>query len=68
MVKQDLVLIKDVDYFGNIIRRGSTFKQSGTSKDWFDLWHNDRGILMHNPSIRIHITSVNEEYFVKQYA
>ena len=64
MVKQDLILIKDVDYFGKIIRKGSTFKQAGASKDWFDLWYNDQGILMHCPSIRIHFTTINNDQAV----
>lgn len=65
MIEKDLILLKDVNFFGRIVKRGSTFKK--VDSDWYCLWENDKGILMHCPSIKIHFTSVNEEYFVKQY-
>lgn len=65
VVSQDLILLKDVNYFGRIIRRGSTFKS--VDKDWYVLYENNNGIIMHCPSIKIHFTSINSEYFVKQY-
>jgi hypothetical protein len=67
MVNQDLILLRNVNYFGRIIRKGSTFKKSDSSNDYYDLWENNGGILMHCPAIKIHFTSVNEKFFVKQY-
>ena len=67
MVTQDLILLKDVFYFGRWIRRGATFKQQVCSRDWYELWENDGGILMHCPAVKIHFTSVSSEFFVKQY-
>lgn len=62
---RDLILLKDVLYFGRILKRGSTFKQ--VSKDWYVLWENKDGIIMHCPAIRLHFTCISEEYFVEQY-
>lgn len=69
-VKQDFVLLKEVNYFGRTIRRGTTFKLCKNTGDMYEMWENDRGILMHCPAIRLHFTilDVNEEYFVRQYA
>ncbi len=52
MVKQDLILLDDVWYFGRLIRRGATFKQQESSRDWYELWENDGGILMHCPAVK----------------
>lgn len=66
--RQDLILLKDVCYFGRWIRRGATFKPEANTRDWFVLWENRCGIIMHCPAVRLHFTAVTEEYFVKQYA
>jgi len=66
--KQDLILLKDVCYFGRWIRRGATFKPENGTRDWYVLWENRDGIIMHCPAVRLHYTAVTEEYFVKQYA
>ena len=66
-IPQDLILIKDVNYFGRTIKKGSTFKKLQHSEDWYVLWENNRGILMHCPAIKIHFTSITEEYFIKQW-
>ncbi len=68
MVKQDLILLDDVWYFGRLIRRGATFKQQESSRDWYELWENDGGILMHCPAVKIHFTAITNSLFVKQYA
>lgn len=62
---KDLILLKDVNYFGRIIRRGSTFKKADA--DWYVLWENSGGIIMHCPAIKLHYTSVDCEYFIEQY-
>lgn len=61
----DLILTKDVNFFGRTIRRGSVFKPEGA--DWYILWENKNGIIMHCPAIKIHFTSIRDEYFVKMY-
>jgi hypothetical protein len=65
MQAQDLILVRDVNYFGRVIRQGSTFKK--VDSDRYCLWENRGGIIMHCPTVELHFTSVNEEYFVKQY-
>ena len=62
---QDLILVKDINYFGRTIKRGSTFKKDDS--DWYVLWENNNGIIMHCPAIQLHFTSVNSDYFVIQY-
>jgi hypothetical protein len=64
-MSNDLVLLQDIDYFGRKIKRGSTFKKADS--DWYVLWENNDGIIMHCPAVKLHFTSVNPEYFVKQY-
>jgi len=66
-IKQDLILLKNVNYFGRKIQKGSTFKMDNNTKDLYTLWENNKGILMHCPAVKIHFTSINDEYFVKQY-
>ena len=67
-IQKDLILLKDVKYFGRIIKRGSTFKRLQNDIDWYVLWENDNGILMHCPAIKLHFTSsISNEYFVMQY-
>lgn len=63
----DLILLKTVNYFGRTIRRGSTFKREESNKDWYTLYENRDGIIMHCPTVRIHFTSVTDSYFVEQY-
>lgn len=63
---QNLILLQDVDYFGRTIRRGATFKK--VDSDWYVLWENNKGIVHHCPTVKLHFTSVSEGYFVKQYA
>lgn len=63
---QDLILTKDIDYFGRTIRRGATFKK--VDSDWYVLWENNDDIIMHCPAVKLHYTCVKEDYFVKQYA
>jgi len=63
---QDVILLKDVNYFGRTIRRGSTFKK--IDADWYVLWENRDGIVMHCPAVKLHFTSISEDCFVKQYA
>ena len=67
VVQQDYILLKDVNYFGRLIKKGSTFKETRTSNDYYELWENNKGILMHCPAVTIHFSSLNEEYFIKQY-
>ena len=67
-ILKDLILLKDVNYFRRIIKRGSTFKRlQFDDKDWYVLWENNNGILMHCQAIRLHYTSIKEDCFVTQY-
>ncbi len=68
MITKDYVLVKDVNYFGRVIKRGSTFKQYEGDKDWFRLFEIDNGILMECPGIKLHFTSFNNDYFVRLYS
>ena len=67
MVGKDLILLKDVNYFGRVIKKGSTFKKCETNNDYYYLFENKDGILMECPDIRIHFTMKNREYFIEQY-
>ena len=66
---RDMILLRDVNYFGRVIRRGATFKQASTdSKDWYNLYENNNGVIMHCPSVKLHFTSLTNEFFVEQYS
>jgi len=59
----DLVLIRDVDYFGRDIRRGSIFRLVSGTKDMYRLYENKDGIVMECPAIQVHFSSVRASHF-----
>jgi len=61
---EQVVLLKDVNYFGKIIRRGSFFRR--IDNDWLELWDNVNGNFVRCPTIVIHIANINEDYFVNK--
>lgn len=70
IIQKDIILLRDIDYFGRKIRKGSTFKKS--SNDFYQLYENNNGIIMHCPSIMLHFTlvidGIKKGYFVEQYS
>ena len=69
--QKDIILLKDIDYFGRKIRKGSTFKRCVTNSDFYQLYENNGRIIMHCPSIELHFTiiidGIKTGYFIEQY-
>jgi len=59
----DLVLIRDVDYFGRDIRRGSIFRLVSGTNDRYRLYENKDGVVMECPAVQVHFSSVHASHF-----
>lgn len=71
VINKDIILLKDVDYFGRKIHKGSTFKKC-SNIDYYQLYENNNGIIMHCPTVMLHFTlvidGIEKGYFVEQYS
>lgn len=71
VINKDIILLKDIDYFGRKIRKGSTFKKC-SNIDYYQLYENNNGIIMHCPTVMLHFTlvidGIEKGYFIEQYS